>query len=210
MPSQCPHCYSAEIVVVRPRSLFIWLAPILLVDAVILAVAFSGLVENPIPLIVALVVADMLLTLPLMRAILSRNQTQGGVTYRCMECGHTWTEERDASAVPDYGIDRPARAEQDGAAPAVASADFQMTVEDVFSIKGRGTIVTGRVEAGSVAQGATIAIHGAAGVREVVVDAVEMFRKILPQADVGNNVGLLLRGVGKGEVQRGDVLRGSR
>ncbi len=202
MQSQCPQCYSSEVVIAKPRSIFIWIAPILLVDAAILVVIFSGAVKNPVTLVIALVVADLLLTIPLIRAFLSRSQGQGGATYHCTACGHTWTEQGE-SAPTEYG------AVETSAAPA-SSADFQMTVEDVFSIKGRGTVVTGQIEAGSVAKGATVAIHGANGVRETVVDALEMFRKVKTQASAGDNVGLLLRGINKGEVRRRDVLRGIR
>jgi len=83
---------------------------------------------------------------------------------------------------------------------------FLMPVEDVFSITGRGTVATGRIERGIVNQGEEIAIIGMGDDRKTVVTGVEMFRKILAQGQAGDNAGLLLRGVGKEEIQRGQVL----
>lgn len=83
---------------------------------------------------------------------------------------------------------------------------FLMAVEDVFSISGRGTVVTGRVERGKVTTGEEIELVGLAPeVRKSVVTGVEMFRKILDEGQAGDNVGLLLRGVAKEEVERGMV-----
>jgi len=83
---------------------------------------------------------------------------------------------------------------------------FLMPVEDVFSITGRGTVATGRIERGVVKQGEEVAIVGMGEDRKTVVTGVEMFRKILDQGQAGDNAGLLLRGVGKDEIQRGQVL----
>ena len=83
---------------------------------------------------------------------------------------------------------------------------FLMPVEDVFSITGRGTVATGRIERGIVKQGEEVAIVGMGEDRKTVVTGVEMFRKILEQGQAGDNAGLLLRGVGKEEIQRGQVL----
>ena len=83
---------------------------------------------------------------------------------------------------------------------------FLMPVEDVFSITGRGTVATGRVERGIVKQGEEIEIVGMGEDRKTVVTGVEMFRKLLDEGRAGDNVGLLLRGVGKEEIQRGQVL----
>ncbi|NNK63713.1 MAG: elongation factor Tu, partial [Gemmatimonadetes bacterium] len=83
---------------------------------------------------------------------------------------------------------------------------FLMPVEDVFSITGRGTVATGRVESGIVKQGEEIEIVGMGEDRKTVVTGVEMFRKLLDEGRAGDNVGLLLRGVGKDEIQRGQVL----
>jgi len=83
---------------------------------------------------------------------------------------------------------------------------FLMSIEDVFSITGRGTVVTGRVERGTVKVGDEIEIVGFGETRKSVVTGVEMFRKLLDQAQAGDNIGCLLRGVGKDEVERGQVL----
>ncbi len=84
---------------------------------------------------------------------------------------------------------------------------FLMPVEDVFSITGRGTVATGRVERGQVKVGDTVEIVGMTEkTRDVVVTGVEMFRKILDQAMAGDNIGLLLRGVQRNEIERGQVL----
>ncbi len=83
---------------------------------------------------------------------------------------------------------------------------FLMPVEDVFSIKGRGTVVTGRVERGIVKTGETIDILGLKEKQSTVVTGVEMFRKILDRGEAGDNVGLLLRGINRDEVERGQVV----
>jgi elongation factor Tu len=92
---------------------------------------------------------------------------------------------------PERAIDRP----------------FLMPIEDVFGIKGRGTVVTGRVERGVVKPGEEVEIVGMAGAtRKTVVTGVEMFRKLLDQGQAGDNVGCLLRGIEREDVQRGQVL----
>jgi elongation factor Tu len=83
---------------------------------------------------------------------------------------------------------------------------FLMPVEDVFSIKGRGTVVTGRIETGQVKVGEEIEIVGIRDSRKSVVTGVEMFRKMLDQGQAGDNVGILLRGIEKDDVERGQVL----
>lgn len=83
---------------------------------------------------------------------------------------------------------------------------FLMPVEDVFSIKGRGTVVTGRIETGVVKVNEEIEIVGLKDSTKTVVTGVEMFRKMLDQGQAGDNVGVLLRGVGKDDVERGQVL----
>ncbi len=83
---------------------------------------------------------------------------------------------------------------------------FLMAVEDVFSIKGRGTVVTGRVERGIVKVGDTIEILGITNTQTTTVTGVEMFRKQLDQGQAGDNVGILLRGIEKDQVERGQVL----
>jgi len=84
---------------------------------------------------------------------------------------------------------------------------FLMPVEDVFSITGRGTVATGRVERGTVKVSDTVEIVGLADApRSTVVTGVEMFRKLLEQAQAGDNIGVLLRGVQRNEIERGQVL----
>jgi elongation factor Tu len=82
---------------------------------------------------------------------------------------------------------------------------FLMPVEDVFSIKGRGTVVTGRIERGRVKINDTIEIVGIRPTKSTVVTGVEMFRKLLDEGQAGDNVGLLLRGIEKKDVERGQV-----
>ena len=84
---------------------------------------------------------------------------------------------------------------------------FLMPIEDVFSITGRGTVVTGRIERGQIRTGEEMEILGLSAERKkTVVTGVEMFRKILDYGEAGDNVGLLLRGVDKNEVSRGQVI----
>jgi elongation factor Tu len=83
---------------------------------------------------------------------------------------------------------------------------FLMPIEDVFSISGRGTVVTGRVETGIVKVGEEIEIVGIHDTRKSVCTGVEMFRKLLDQGQAGDNIGALLRGVGREDVERGQVL----
>ena len=83
---------------------------------------------------------------------------------------------------------------------------FLMPVEDVFSITGRGTVATGRIEAGRVKVGDEVEILGLGEDKKSVVTGVEMFRKILDEGEAGDNVGLLLRGIDKNEIKRGMIL----
>lgn len=83
---------------------------------------------------------------------------------------------------------------------------FLMPIEDVFSISGRGTVVTGRVEQGVVKVGEEVEIVGIRDTQKTVVTGVEMFRKLLDQGQAGDNIGALLRGVGREDVERGQVL----
>ncbi len=83
---------------------------------------------------------------------------------------------------------------------------FLMAIEDVFTISGRGTVVTGRVERGKIVAGDEVEIVGFGDTQKTVATSLEMFRKILDDAVAGDNVGVLLRGTGKDEVERGQVL----
>jgi elongation factor Tu len=100
------------------------------------------------------------------------------------------------SAVDDY-IPTPLRAKD---------KPFLMPIEDVFGIKGRGTVATGRVERGVVKVGEEVEILGIRDARKVVVTGVEMFRKLLDQGEAGDNIGLLLRGIEREDIERGQVI----
>jgi len=83
---------------------------------------------------------------------------------------------------------------------------FLMPIEDIFSISGRGTVVTGRVERGIVKVGDEVEIIGIRDTTKTVVTGVEMFRKLLDRGEAGDNIGVLLRGTKKDDVERGQVL----
>jgi elongation factor Tu len=100
------------------------------------------------------------------------------------------------TAVDDY-IPQPERAKD---------RPFLMPIEDVFSISGRGTVVTGRVERGTVNVGEEVEIVGIKETTKTTVTGVEMFRKLLDSGEAGDNIGALLRGIGREEVERGQVL----
>ncbi|MGA0022457.1 MAG: elongation factor Tu, partial [Vulcanococcus sp.] len=100
-------------------------------------------------------------------------------------------------AAVDSGIPEPERE---------VDKPFLMAVEDVFSITGRGTVATGRIERGVVKVGETVQIVGIKDTRETTVTGVEMFRKLLDEGMAGDNVGLLLRGIQKEDIERGMVL----
>jgi elongation factor Tu len=100
------------------------------------------------------------------------------------------------AAVDDY-IPMPERA---------IDKDFLMPVEDIFSISGRGTVVTGRIEQGIVKVGEEIEIVGIRDTVKKIVTGVEMFKKLLDEGRAGDNVGLLLRGTDRKDVERGQVL----
>jgi translation elongation factor EF-Tu-like GTPase len=97
-------------------------------------------------------------------------------------------------------------AEADAASP---TGSFRLTVEDVFTITGRGTVVTGRVETGALRVGQVVRVlRDGAPVTQSTVDGIEKFRATLDVARAGEQVGLLLRGVRREELARGDVLEG--
>jgi elongation factor Tu len=126
-----------------------------------------------------------------------------GSALKAMECG---CGKRDCEAcgsvmelmdaVDDY-IPTPARD---------VDKPFLLAIEDVFSITGRGTVVTGRIERGAIHTGDEVEIVGIRPTRKTVVTGVEMFRKILDEGQAGDNVGLLLRGIGRKDVERGQVV----
>ncbi|MCI4454210.1 MAG: elongation factor Tu [Thermodesulfobacterium sp.] len=111
----------------------------------------------------------------------------------CQWCGAIWQLIR---AMDDY-IPEPVRE---------VDKPFLMPIEDVFSISGRGTVVTGKVERGVLRPGEEVEIVGLRPTIKTVATSIEMFRKILDEALPGDNIGVLLRGVGKDDVERGQVL----
>ncbi len=123
-----------------------------------------------------------------LKAMSSTSNDLGAEEYKCifelMEAVDSYIP------TPDRPIDKP----------------FLMPIEDVFTISGRGTVVTGRVERGVVRVGEEVEIVGLGETRKTVATGVEMFRKLLDEGRAGDNIGVLLRGVGKDEVERGQVL----
>ena len=119
------------------------------------------------------------------------------------------SENKDQSA-PEYAPIVELMAEVDAYIPTpdrLSDLPFLMPVEDVFSITGRGTVATGRVERGTVKLSDEIELVGLAEkARKTVVTGIEMFRKLLDSAEAGDNIGVLLRGIGKDEIERGQVL----
>ena len=90
--------------------------------------------------------------------------------------------------------------------PAPTGSGFRMTVEDVFIIRGRGTVVTGRVASGTLHIGDQVVVYRGNTTRKAVVTGIEMFRKMLDHAKAGDNVGLLFKDLTRDDIQRGDVL----
>jgi elongation factor Tu len=144
------------------------------------------------------------------RELLTKQQFPGddipivrGSALRALESGST-----DPDA-PEYAsIIELMRAVDEHIPTPVRAVDrpFLMPIEDVFGIKGRGTVVTGRIERGLVKVGEEVEIIGIRPTRKVVVTGVEMFKKLLDQGEAGDNVGCLLRGIERTDVERGQVL----
>jgi elongation factor Tu len=123
-----------------------------------------------------------------LKAMSSTSTDPGAEEYKCI---FELTDAVDSYVpTPDRPIDKP----------------FLMPIEDVFTISGRGTVVTGRVERGIIKVGEEVEIVGLGETRKTVATGVEMFRKLLDEGRAGDNIGVLLRGVGKDEVERGQVL----
>ncbi|MBR6287891.1 MAG: elongation factor Tu [Acholeplasmatales bacterium] len=121
-----------------------------------------------------------------------------GSALKALEGDPKWVAKvEELMATVDEYIPTP---ERDNAKP------FLMPIEDVFTITGRGTVVTGRVERGQVRVGDTVEIVGIKDTQTSVVTGVEMFRKLLDYAEAGDNIGVLLRGINRDDVQRGQVL----
>jgi elongation factor Tu len=130
-------------------------------------------------------------TVPIIRGSALKALQSGGTDDAANACLDELLSALDEHVpVPERPLDKP----------------FQMPIEDVFSISGRGTVVTGRVEQGIVKTGDEVEIVGIRPTVKTVVTGVEMFRKILDQGQAGDNIGCLLRGTKKDEVERGQVL----
>jgi elongation factor Tu len=123
-----------------------------------------------------------------LKALESSSQDPNAAEYKCI---------LDLMDAVDSYIPTPVRA---------VDKPFMMPVEDVFSIKGRGTVVTGRVERGTVKVGDNVEIVGLKDTRATTVTGLEMFHKILDSADAGDNAGALLRGIERDDVERGMVI----
>lgn len=131
--------------------------------------------------------------IPIIRGSALKALNHGCADPNCPDCKSIY----DLMAAIDSYIPEPVRD---------TDKPFLMPVEDVFSISGRGTVVTGRVERGVIKSGEEVEIIGFTATQKTVVTSVEMFRKILDQGQAGDNVGLLLRGTKKDEVERGQVI----
>lgn len=118
----------------------------------------------------------------------SENASEDSENFKCIL---TLLEKLDEYIpIPQRDIDKP----------------LLMPIEDVFSITGRGTVVTGRIESGKINSGEEVEIVGIRKTRKTIVTEIEMFKKILSHGEAGDNVGILLRGINKGDVERGQVL----
>jgi hypothetical protein len=126
---------------------------------------------------------------------------------RCAFCHVPLRVTPDPAAGPAVAVAEPGEARGGEGMPGDPSAPFAMPVEDVFSIKGRGTVATGKITAGTVRVGDDLVIEGPSGTSGTRCTGVEMFRKKLDVASAGDNVGLLLDGVDKQSIARGDTLR---
>ena len=123
-----------------------------------------------------------------LKAMESASTDSGAAEYKCI---HELMAAIDSYVpTPERPVDKP----------------FLMPIEDVFSISGRGTVVTGRVERGIIKVGEEMEIVGLGETKKTVATGVEMFRKLLDEGRAGDNIGVLLRGTGKDEVERGQVL----
>ncbi len=201
MPDQCPQCYGHEIVKVRRlRGLFVWIGLSLLLNAALLFVILYRRMENIVPWIVGFVALDMLISLPLMTGLRRYRSFSAGTLYRCLACGHTWSESLGAPGLQQT-------TGTTNRALSSSTAGFRMVVDDVFYLKGRGTVVTGTVTSGTLTQGETVEIDTSSGFIRTVVDSIEVFRRPIPQARAGDHVGLLLSNVPPAAVNRGDVVR---
>ena len=121
-----------------------------------------------------------------------------GSALKALEGDEAWVQPiKDLMAKVDEWIDTPVRD---------TDKPFLMSIEDVFTITGRGTVVTGRVERGKLSLNDEVEIVGIRDTRKTVVTGIEMFRKSLDYAEAGDNAGVLLRGINREDVERGQIL----
>ena len=112
---------------------------------------------------------------------------------------------KEKTDVEQYYEDRAKREGMSGTAD--AHSGFRITVEDVFTITGRGTVITGKVESGKIAVGDEVTLQRVDGSsRKVVIIGIEQFRKMMDTAVAGDNVGILLRGLSRNDIGKGDIL----
>jgi len=131
--------------------------------------------------------------IPIIRGSALKAMSCGCGKKECASCGAIWelVEKVDETiSMPMRDVEKP----------------FLMSVEDVFSITGRGTVATGRVERGKIKVGENVEIVGISPTQKTVVTGIEMFRKLLDEAIAGDNIGALLRGIEKNQVERGQVV----
>lgn len=170
------------------------------VPSMIVALNKVDLMEDPELLdLVEMEVRDLLTKygfsgeeIPIVRVSALKALQCGCGKKECQWCGAIWKlidTIDEHIPLPQRDVDKP----------------FLMPVEDVFSIKGRGTVATGRVERGVIKPGDEVELVGIKETRKVVVISLEMFHKTLPKAEPGDAVGLLLRGIDRGDVERGQV-----
>ena len=119
-----------------------------------------------------------------------------------------WNRKKSEAELSLERLQSGASAAEPTPAEAAPSGPFTMTVEDVFAITGRGTVVTGRVTSGVVRVGQRATVTTATGELATTVNAIEQFRKKADRAGEGDNVGLLLDGITRSDVARGDVVSG--
>jgi translation elongation factor EF-Tu-like GTPase len=118
-----------------------------------------------------------------------------------------FSRRRDRPQDPQQVIDEMAAAHASGADPAMAMGDFALTVQDVFTISGRGTVVTGQVATGQLSVGQQVTqLRDGSALRQLGITGIEMFRKHTDIARTGDTVGLLVSGVQREEIQPGDQL----
>ncbi|MBI3012072.1 MAG: elongation factor Tu, partial [Elusimicrobia bacterium] len=131
--------------------------------------------------------------IPVIRGSALKAMSCGCGKKECASCGPIWelvTKVDETIPLPQRDVEKP----------------FLMSVEDVFSITGRGTVATGRVERGKVKVGDNVEIVGIKPTQKTVITGIEMFRKLLDEAIAGDNIGALLRGIEKNQIERGQVI----